>query len=226
MTAALRRAPLVLIACGGAQALATEVGRRIGTPVTPSHDEWFACGEAKHVLEENVRGCDVYVFQNPVVPGGGRSIYDHTMMLLHAVDAARMADADRVTAVIPYLPGARQDKRKGHVREGVTTGLIARMLEAAGVGMVVTVEPHNEAIYGCYDPASLNGDGGGHRHGGPVCALHRRPEAWPGRRGGVDRRRAAWRWRGPTPSTWAGRIAALSKERDYSQVEHRDRIRA
>ena len=32
----------------------------------------------------------------------------------------------------PYLPGARQDKRKGHTREGVSTGLFARMVQASG----------------------------------------------------------------------------------------------
>ena len=73
-------------------------------------------------------------------------------MALHAADAARLADADRVTLVMPYLPGARQDKRKFGVREGVSTGLFARMIQAAGVSMVLTVEPHNQAIVAAYDP--------------------------------------------------------------------------
>ena len=148
-----RRAPLCLLACEGALPLARSVADELNTPVTPSQEVWFECGEAKHVIERNIRGCDCYVFQQPVCPGTERSIYDRTMALFHAVDAARMADVDRVTVVVPYLPGTRQDKRKGHVREGVSTGLMARMLEAAGVGMVITVEPHNDAIYGCYDPA-------------------------------------------------------------------------
>lgn len=144
------RAPLCLVACGDAHDLARTVGTHLGVPVTPSHEEWFACGEAKHVIQANVRGCDLYVFQRPI--GAGRSVYDRTMALLHAVDAARHADAGRVTVVLPYLPGSRQDKRKGHVREGVSTGLFARLCTAAGVDMVVTVEPHNSAIFGAYDP--------------------------------------------------------------------------
>ena len=74
-------------------------------------------------------------------------------MLLHAVDAARHADAERVTVVMPYLLGSRQDKRKGRTREGVTTGLFARMLSDAGASMVISVEPHNEAISGAYAPS-------------------------------------------------------------------------
>jgi ribose-phosphate pyrophosphokinase len=146
------RAPLCLVACDDAQDLAEAVGRRLGVEVTPSRDVWFASGEGKHVVERNVRGADLYVFARAAAPASGRSVYDNLMMALHTVDAARLADADRVTLVMPYLPGTRQDKRKDHTREGVSTGLFARMIMAAGASMVITVEPHNEAIVGCFDP--------------------------------------------------------------------------
>lgn len=146
------RAPLHLMACSDAIDLAGAVAEKLGVPLSPSRDVWFACGEGKHVIERNIRGGDVYVFQRPVVPGDSRSINDRLMMLLHAVDAARLADCDRVTVVLPYFPGSRQDKRKNHVREGIATGLMARMFHAAGVSMVITVEPHDEAIMGCFDP--------------------------------------------------------------------------
>jgi len=146
------RAPLCLIACGEATDIAGRVADGLGVPVTPSHDSWFACGEGKHVIDANVRGNDVYVLQRAIVPGSDHSVYDRLIMALHAVDAARCADADRVTLVLPYLPGSRQDKRKEWVREGVSTGLFARMFEAAGVSMLITVEPHNEATIGCYRP--------------------------------------------------------------------------
>lgn len=146
------RAPLCLLACADAWDLAETIGRELGHGVTPSHDTWFACGEGKHVIDANVRGTDVYVLARTIVPGATHSVYDRLMMALHAVDAARNADADRVTLVLPYLPGSRQDKRKAWVREGVTTGLFARMFEAAGVSMLITVEPHNEATIGCYRP--------------------------------------------------------------------------
>ena len=151
------RAPIVLLACGEAEDLAARIARDLRCVVTPSHDTWFACGEGKHVIEANVRGTDVYVLQRPVVPGSEHSVYDRLTMALHAVDAARCADADRVTLVLPYLPGSRQDKRKNWIREGVSTGLFARMFEAAGVEMLITVEPHNEAIIGCFRNAVFEG---------------------------------------------------------------------
>ena len=147
------RSPLCLLACTDAVDLATAVGSTLGCGVARGRDEWFASGEAKYVIGDNVRGCDCYVFQRAIGPGAPRSVYDRTMVLLHAVDAARHADAERITVIVPYLPGCRQDKRKGHVREGVSTGLLARMLCTAGVDMVVTVDPHNEALIGAYDPS-------------------------------------------------------------------------
>jgi ribose-phosphate pyrophosphokinase len=145
------RAPAVLLACGDAAGLGVRLGQHLGVGCTPSRDVWFACGEGKHVIDGNVRGCDVYVLQNVAGPST-RTPYERLVMLLHAIDAARCADAARVTAVVPYLPGTRQDKRKDHIREGVSTGLFARLLATAGADMVVTLEPHTESLVGCFDP--------------------------------------------------------------------------
>ena len=146
------RGPLRLATCDAGRTLCEGVAGHLGAPIVDAHDVWFACGEGKFVVGENVRGTDVYLFQQPVVPGDPRSVNDRFAMLLHAVDALRHADAERVNVVLPYLPGGRQDKRKGRTREGVSTGLYARMLEAAGASMLITVEPHNEATAGCFNP--------------------------------------------------------------------------
>ena len=149
----MQRAPLRILACSDAVDLADTIASHLGTTRTASREVWFACGEAKHVIDENIRGADVYVIQRAIVPGSSRTVYDRFVAALHAVDGARCADADRVTVLMPYFPGSRQDKRKGHVREGVSTGLFARMLSTAGASMVITVEPHNEAMIGCFRPS-------------------------------------------------------------------------
>lgn len=216
----MRTGPLVLLACEEAADLAASVAAILGVGLAPSRDVWFASGEAKHVIDANVRGSDVYVFQNTIGPGPdggrsdrGRSVYDRTMALLHAVDAARHADAGRVTVVVPYLPGSRQDKRKNHVREGVSTGLMARLFAAAGVSMVVTVEPHNEAIVGAYDPGrcvleavTVCGPFAAFlERAGLACDVVASTDV-----GGLETAR--------NYATRLGRpIAALSKERDYSR---------
>lgn len=148
----MHRAPLTLIACSDAEAFAREIASHLNADITPSRDVWFACGEGKHVIDANLRGRDVYVIQRPVVHGSDQSIYDRLIMALHACDAARCADAQRVVLLLPYFPGGRQDKRKNHAREGVSTGLFARLIEASGVDMLLTLQPHNEATIGCFNP--------------------------------------------------------------------------
>jgi ribose-phosphate pyrophosphokinase len=66
------------------------------------------------------------------------------MQLAFLADAAKRNGASKVTAVVPYLAYARQDKvfLQG---EGVSIGTVARMLNAAGVDALVTVNIHAES---------------------------------------------------------------------------------
>ena len=77
-------------------------------------------------------------------------------MLLYAIEAGALADAKFITAVLPYYPGARQDKEKGRNREGISAGLFARMLQSTGADRVMTVEIHNDAIAGIFNPCYTN----------------------------------------------------------------------
>ena len=144
-------APLCLLSCESGRDFAEQVAEHLGQPIVPTTESWFACGEGKLVIERNIRGCDAYVFQSCVGRQDNLSVYDRFVMLLHGVEAAKLSDAMFVTAVLPYYPGARQDKRKGRTREGISAGLFARMLTAAGAHRVLTVEIHNDAIAGMFD---------------------------------------------------------------------------
>ena len=150
------RAPMALMTCGSGQSMAETVAEHLGIPLLPTRETWFACGEGKIEIEANVRGHDVYIFQSMVGEQDDRSIYDRFIMLLHAVEAAALSDAQYITAVTPYYPGARQDKRKGRTREGISAGLFARMLQSAGADRVVTVEIHNDSIAGMFNPSQAH----------------------------------------------------------------------
>lgn len=147
------RAPLKILTCEAARPMAEAVARSLDTPLVRGRETWFASGEGKFIIEDNVRGDDLYIFQAPVAPGDPRSVYDRFVMLLHAVEAAALSDVDHITAVVPYYPGARQDKRKGRTREGISAGLFARCLQEAGASRVLCVDIHNEAIGGMFDPS-------------------------------------------------------------------------
>lgn len=147
------RAPIALMTCESGRTLAEAVASQMKLELVPSIETWFACGEGKFEIGANVRGHDVYIFQSPAGPQDSLTIYERFVMLLHAIEAAALSDAQYVTAVVPYYPGARQDKRKGRTREGISAGLFARLMQSAGVDRVTTVEIHNDAIAGMFNPS-------------------------------------------------------------------------
>jgi ribose-phosphate pyrophosphokinase len=65
------------------------------------------------------------------------------------IDAARLASANRITAVMPWYPYSRQDK-KSAPREPITARLIAGFLEAAGADRVLTMDLHAGQIQGFF----------------------------------------------------------------------------
>jgi ribose-phosphate pyrophosphokinase len=147
------RAPVALMTCESGRNFAELVAAEMKMDLLPSQETWFACGEGKYEIGANVRGHDVYIFQSTAGSQDDRTIYDRFLMLLHAIEAAALSDAQYITAVVPYYPGARQDKRKGRTREGISAGLFARLLQSAGVDRVMTVEIHNDSIAGMFTPS-------------------------------------------------------------------------
>ena len=65
------------------------------------------------------------------------------------IQAAKLASAKRITAVIPWFPYSRQDK-KSKPREPITARLVADMLQLAGVDRVLTMDLHAGQIQGFF----------------------------------------------------------------------------
>jgi ribose-phosphate pyrophosphokinase len=81
---------------------------------------------------------------------------ENLMELLIMVDAAKRASASRITAVIPYYGFARQDRRPRSSRVPITAKLVAKLIAAAGVDRVLTVDLHADQIQGFFDIAVDN----------------------------------------------------------------------
>jgi ribose-phosphate pyrophosphokinase len=73
------------------------------------------------------------------------------MELLALVDALKRASAASVTAVIPYLGYARQDRRPRSARVPITAKLAAQMIGVVGTDRVLTVDLHADQIQGFFD---------------------------------------------------------------------------
>jgi ribose-phosphate pyrophosphokinase len=97
-------------------------------------------------IEENVRRQEVFVVQPTCAPTA-----DNFMELLALVDALKRASAASVTAVIPYLGYARQDRRPRSARVPITAKVAAQMIGAVGTDRVLTVDLHADQIQGFFD---------------------------------------------------------------------------
>ena len=65
------------------------------------------------------------------------------------IQAAKLASAKRITAVIPLFPYARQD-RKAKPREPISARYVADMLQLAGADRVLTMDLHAGQIQGFF----------------------------------------------------------------------------
>lgn len=159
------RGRLTIMACDSGRAFAERVSaalnritlRESGMPfrgMADASEIFFSNGEVKTMINESVRGDDIYIIQCVDDPTSPRSINDNLMALFTALDAAKQADAERITAVVPQFPYARQERKKG--REGVTARQIAHFLESSGASRVISLDIHAEAIGGFFHTAILD----------------------------------------------------------------------
>ena len=104
----------------------------------------FQDGEIYVRFEESIRGADIFLVQSTSTP-----VNDSLMELLIMINAAKLASAHRITAVMPWYGYSRQDK-KSSPREPITARLVAQLLEAAGVDRVLTMDLHAGQIQGFF----------------------------------------------------------------------------
>lgn len=106
----------------------------------------FSDGEIMVEIEENVRSQDVFVLQSICQPTN-----DNLIELLVLIDALRRASAATITAVIPYLGYARQDRRPRSARVPITAKVVANMIASVGTHRVLTLDLHADQIQGFFD---------------------------------------------------------------------------
>jgi ribose-phosphate pyrophosphokinase len=125
--------------------LGNEVALLCGMRVAAAEIAAFADGETRICISDDVDGSDLYVIQSTSPPTN-----EHLMHLALLADAASLAGAARITAVVPYFGYARQDVRHG-VAEPLAARLAGRILVAAGVDRLVSLELHSAALESAFD---------------------------------------------------------------------------
>ncbi len=110
----------------------------------------FSDSETGVRLEKHVGGSDVFLVQALYDPTSGRPIDQNYMAFLIAVRTFKEHGAKRVTAVLPYLAYARQDKPTKFQREPTTARLMADLGIGAGIDHMVCWHPHSGQTRGFY----------------------------------------------------------------------------
>jgi ribose-phosphate pyrophosphokinase len=134
---------LKIISGPASKPLAEAVSAQTGYPNVQVTAKVFPDGESYVRLEAEVRDEEVAIIQTTCPPmQDGR-----LLQLCFMADAAKRGGAKKVTAVVPYLAYARQDKMflSG---EGISVETISRMLKAAGIDELLTVNIHSEHSLG------------------------------------------------------------------------------
>ena len=124
--------------------LAKEVCQHLGVPLCPTRLVKFSNENMMFQVMENVREADVFVIQ-PSCPPVSEGIIEALMM----IDALKHASAARVTAVMPYFPYARSDK-KDKARISITARLMADLLETAGADRMIVMNLHSAQVQGFF----------------------------------------------------------------------------
>jgi ribose-phosphate pyrophosphokinase len=126
-------------------ALAEKIADKLNIELGDVELKTFANGEAYCRYQESIRGADVFIVQSCAAP----HVNDYLLELLIMIDAAKLASANRITAVMPWFPYSRQDK-KSAPREPITAKLVAELLQAAGTDRVLTMDLHAGQIQGFF----------------------------------------------------------------------------
>jgi ribose-phosphate pyrophosphokinase len=124
--------------------LAERIVDQLGCELGEIELHTFGNGETYCRFDESIRGADLFLIQTGCDP-----VDQNLMELLLMIQAAKLASAKRITAVIPWFPYARQD-RKAKPREPISARLVADMLQLAGADRVLTMDLHAGQIQGFF----------------------------------------------------------------------------
>ena len=138
------RRSLMVFSGRGTPELSQKIAELLCIPLGRVDIRTFADGEIYVKYGESIRGADVFIIQSTCRP-----VNENLMELLIMIQAAKLASAHRVTAVMPWMGYSRQDK-KSCPREPITARLVADIMQAAGVDRVLTMDLHAGQLQGFF----------------------------------------------------------------------------
>jgi ribose-phosphate pyrophosphokinase len=135
---------LMVFAGRGSKELGGKIAGKLGIELGGVDLKTFSNGEVYCRYLESIRGADVFIVQSTHAP-----VNRNLMELLLMIQAAKLASAHRVIAVMPWFGYSRQDK-KSAPREPISAKLVAEMVESAGADRLLTMHLHAGQMQGFF----------------------------------------------------------------------------
>ncbi|MEM7445251.1 MAG: ribose-phosphate pyrophosphokinase [Pseudomonadota bacterium] len=135
---------ICIIGASSHPVLTAEICKHLGVKSTKTEVVRFSNENLMVKIDENVREADAFVIQTASSP-----VSEGIIELLITIDALKHASAKRITAVIPYFPYARSDK-KDQPRISITARLMADLLETAGADRILSMDFHSPQVQGFF----------------------------------------------------------------------------
>jgi ribose-phosphate pyrophosphokinase len=133
------------------QALAKKIAQNTGYKLLHTKINNFGDGELRIEIDDNIEE-EVIIIQSTSHPAN-----DHLIELLLLIDTAKRAGAKIITAIIPYFGYSRQD-RCTYKHGPISASLVAKILEAAGVTKIITLDLHSKQLEGVFNVPIINLD--------------------------------------------------------------------
>jgi ribose-phosphate pyrophosphokinase len=135
---------IMVFSGSGSRKLTNRICEYLRVPMGNSEVIHFSEGNTFVRINENVRGCKIYLVQSTVYPAN-----DNFMELLFWIDAFKRASAESVTVIIPFFSYSKGDK-KDEPRVSIRARVCADAIELAGADRVVTMDLHSPQIQGFF----------------------------------------------------------------------------
>ena len=131
---------MIIVPGPASQSLGKKIAEALNARVVPVNLKAFPDGEYCLRFDGDLTGEEVVIVQTTGPPQD-----TNILQLLLMLDTAKELGAKKVTAVVPYLAFARQDKRF-LAGEAVSAETLVKLIEACGTSRFVTVNIHAENI--------------------------------------------------------------------------------
>ena len=138
------RSNMKIIAGSSNPQLALKLGSALRLELLDTNLSKFNDGELK-IQVHGLIGKEVLLVQSTSSP-----VNDHLIELLLLADTAKRAGAEKIIAVIPYFGYSRQD-RSDYKNCPISASVVIKMIEAAGITEVITLDLHSSQLEGVFN---------------------------------------------------------------------------